>query len=122
MNGTFVPMARFLRYNMASQAKEVMLSKTTTIGMFALCAGAGPMALSVALAPAPAGACSVFPAPVDISLMEVRHISGPAADDGSLDVRLDEEYASWPDQAILTQDGSLMLDDYDDESFRVEVR
>ena len=61
MNSTSVPMARFLRYNMASQAKEVMLSKTTTIGMFALCAGAGAMALSVALAPAPAGACSVFP-------------------------------------------------------------
>ena len=122
MNGTLVRMARPLRSTIASQAKEVILSHKTQIGMLALCVGAGAMALSVALAPAPAGACSILPAPVDISLKEVRHISGPAADDGSLDVRLDEEYAHWPDQAILTQDGSLMLDDSDDESFRVEVR
>ena len=99
-----------------------MLNKKTRIGMSALCLIMGVCALPVALTPTPAGACSVFPAPVDISLMEVRHISGPAAEDGTLESRLDAEYAAWPESAVMSNHGSLMLADYTDESFRVEVR
>ena len=99
-----------------------MLNKKTTVGVVALCLCFGGGTLSFLLTPVPAGACSVMPAPVDISLTEVRHISGPAQADGTLDARLDEEYASWPEVALMRNDGVLMLEDYTDESFRVEVR
>ena len=98
-----------------------MLNKKTKMGVVALgvCLGAGT--LSVALTPSPAGACSVMTVPVDMSLVEVRHISGPAAEDETLETLLDEVYNAWPAEAMVSEEGVLTLPDETDDSFRVEV-